>query len=205
MSYHTRALVLLGNSGVGKDTICSLFLQEFPNAAVNVKFGSLGKRIAADLFNTVTERMENKEWRETVRWQEQWFTPMDLLTTLFHGCKHCPAMMEANIKFALANAPKDKLLICTDLRRPEEYEALCREVDCVDLVHLSSRDVPKGVNDDKLNLILDRAQVYYQYSRDNKSPLATYQTIRDCTGDIHQYLRRLQDDYYENIRSQRSR
>lgn len=127
-----RALVLLGNSGVGKDTLAALLAQENPvRKTFNAKFSAFAKGLVADALQVPVSRWEDKNWRNTRIYGS--LTPLDLLQVLYFG-----SLGDSNPSYRFQQAclsyisnriyvQKPDLVVFTDLRKPEEVNWLCRQ------------------------------------------------------------------------------
>jgi hypothetical protein len=117
-----NALVLLGFSGAGKDTIAS----HFPNSS-NIKFSALTKNLAARVFGVEADKMEDKEWRNTcslsLNGEQISLSAFDLLSALYHGAPST-RLAQANIEWAMKQAKASTFPIFTDVRRVLEMKAV---------------------------------------------------------------------------------
>jgi hypothetical protein len=158
MTFKCDAIVLLGVSGAGKDTIAQRLLQDY-NQLKLVKFSALPKLIVASLFKATVENLENKEWRTTQKLELGDYsfsvTPFDLLTSLFKG-SHGTALATAQIEYALNNIGDGNIPVFTDTRRKQEFDEVCKLFNPI-VIYLSRTDLDPGVNDGELEILWNSA------------------------------------------------
>jgi len=122
MELKVNALVLLGVSGSGKDTIAS----QFPSST-NIKFAALTKEIVARVWGVDADKLEDKEWRNEssllIGGKQISLSPFDLLSALYHGAPYTK-LSKANIELAIEKAKASSFPIFTDVRRVLELEAV---------------------------------------------------------------------------------
>jgi hypothetical protein len=139
------ALVLLGVSGAGKDTIAS----HFPNSS-NIKFSALTKILVARAFGVEEEKLEDKEWRNTsslsINGEQIFLSAFDLLSALYHGAPST-RLAQANIEWAMKQAKASTFPIFTDVRRVLEMKAVVEAF--TPLVILLSRPGATPTTNDK--------------------------------------------------------
>lgn len=135
------AIVLLGYSGVGKDTAFAELNNRRRGKYTNVKFGLLAKTLVANILGIQVQQLEDRQLRESK--VIYGLSPNEILTVLFRGCT--PALTEAHLSYAFDNLDDDKLPVFTDVRRWNEAEAInerysnplyfllwCNQVECGD-------------------------------------------------------------------------
>lgn len=179
------ALVLLGYSGIGKDTIFREINASFPSCAINVKFSALSKRLVADAFGVGSYTLEDKEFRSTYKYTNFVpLTPMDLITVLFKGSEQVPAFIQAGMDYVSLqlDAACGDVPVFTDVRRHAELEFIRDKFTRVDFVALSSPNVDAGVNDGTIDKLVDDygADVIY-IRRVEHNPKLTLELIYERT------------------------
>jgi hypothetical protein len=145
--------VLLGYSGVGKDTLASLLEREFTGCSIIIiKFSCLTKQLVAKLWGVDPSLLENKQWRAATHYIVDGhpikLTPMDLLSALYHGAPFSNLSL-ANIEVALASIKPGSFPVFTDIRRQLELDAVLRFWQ-PRIVWLSRPNVGPGPNDHEL-------------------------------------------------------
>jgi len=154
-----NAIVLLGYSGVGKDTIANLLISQYANL-VNVKFSGLTKDLLASAFRVPRDWLDGQDrepkWREQnlrLHGVEIGITPLDLLVTLYRGAGKYDKLHQANIKYALDSIPTGAIPVFTDVRRSAEMCAVYEKygVEETQVIYLSRSGVSQGLADDFLD------------------------------------------------------
>lgn len=181
---HHNAIVLIGNSGVGKDTVANMLIRDYPGVFVNVKFSSLTKAIFAQLG--FTEAQVNGTDKEKVREQtlvindkETGVSLLDLLVSLFHG-SHKTNLHRANITWALNSIPSGSIPIFTDVRRADEMQAVRKNYTPL-VIKLYSPDIIPGAADAEIaSLAWD-----FQVNRLNNQQHKTYDEVRKLAEDAN--------------------
>ena len=164
-----RALVLLGYSGAGKDTLANLAIARYGDSVGNCKFGEFNKRIAALALNVPPSYFEDKHWRITHNVLKTEFnvdshvhlSPFDLLSVLFVGGS---SNTEVGIhwqrcyqNYTINKAAHYKLPIFTDIRHPNELACVkgCYDTLVVELLvqdstpNTNDRSIPMGTSGSK--------------------------------------------------------
>lgn len=183
-----KALVLLGYSGTGKDTLANLAIARYGDSVGNCKFGEFNKRIAAAAINVPPSYFEDKHWRVTHDVLKTEFdvdshlhlSPFDLLSILYVGGtsnteagRHWRACYQ---NYTIAKAKQYKLPVFTDIRHPSEFSRVRAEFDtCV--VELLVPTIQPGANDTHLPLgTPGNLQLHRQ-----PTPQATFETLLEIT------------------------
>lgn len=172
------AIVLLGFSGVGKDTTFVELYSRYPDKFANVKFSSLAKAIVAKVLDCSLCDLEDKSFRNKDLGHWSGMTPMDLITVLYRGCT--PESTKAHIKYALASYDCSRIPVFTDIRRLEEAKAVNECFSNPMYVYLWSNVVDGGVNDSEVEHVafVNNAKVI---CRDGL-------TVTDVVNTIEDYL-----------------
>jgi hypothetical protein len=147
-----NALVLLGFSGAGKDTIAS----HFPSSS-NIKFSALTKLLVARAFGVEEEKLEDKEWRNTsslfISGEQISLSAFDLLSALYHGAPST-RLAQANIEWAMKQAKASPFPIFTDVRRVLEMKAVVEAFTPL-VVFLSRQGVKPAANDKDIRKVFE--------------------------------------------------
>lgn len=146
---HNRALVLLGYSGTGKDTLANLAIARYGDSVGNCKFGEFNKRIAALALSVPPSYFEDKHWRVTHDVLSCEFdvdshihlSPFDLLSVLFVGGNSNTEVgahwRQCYQNYTISKAGYYKLPVFTDIRSETElvkvkscFDACVVFIDC---------------------------------------------------------------------------
>ena len=152
-----KALVLIGYSGSGKDTLTRMAQARFVGVG-NCKFGEFNKLVAALALGVAPSCFEDKHWRVTENILHTQFgmdndyhlSPLDLLSVLFVGgtsntpvgehWRHCYQ------SYTIAKAKTFDTPVFTDIRHPSELAKVRGEFDaCV--VKLQTFHLAPAAND----------------------------------------------------------
>lgn len=149
----TKAIVILGYSGVGKDTLAQSLIKAHPSMFQVVKFSGLAKEIVAEFFIEPIAKLEDKEWRVKVD-SYYGFSPLDLLIVLYHGKSHVDSFAQACIHNAFRDAATfpDRISLFTDVRVQHELESVLQMYG----------------EDNTFVISLNRSSVVYEKSSDNQ-------------------------------------
>lgn len=147
------ALVLMGASGVGKDTYYNMINERYSNVC-NAKFTLLGKTLLSNALNAPLSLMDDKDWRNTPL-KSMELTPLDLLLALYQGSLHYPPFSKGNIKYTLDSIPPDVFPVFTDVRRMPEAEAICDAYPAAVFIHLRRPDIENSFADHDIERIAD--------------------------------------------------
>lgn len=139
------SIVLLGNTGAGKDTTFVALNVANPTKYYNAKFALLSKTITAKVFNLEVRELEDKELRTKPSKTYSGLSPLDLLTVLYKGIT--PSLEEAHVHFLLDLIPDGKIPVFTDIRREHELMAVLRNYEHTIIIKLESDTAPEGEND----------------------------------------------------------
>jgi hypothetical protein len=157
-----NALVLLGYSNTGKDTIATMLGSRL-TGVTNAKFSALTKQLLADVCGVSADMMENREWRESTRLfvngVQTNLTPFDLLTALYVGAPGTN-LASANVEWTLKNIAEDSFPVFTDIRRVYEFNCVTSHYNPL-VIFLTRDDSEPGVNDNEI------ADVFYAATDDN--------------------------------------
>lgn len=152
-----NALVLLGYSNTGKDTIAALLTNRF-TGVTNAKFSALTKQMLADVCNVPVDMMEDRQWRENTRLyvngKQINVTPFDLLTALYHGAPGTN-LASANAEWTLKSIG-DSFPIFTDIRRVLEFNCVTSHYRPL-VIFLTRDDNEPGVNDHEIGNVFNQA------------------------------------------------
>jgi hypothetical protein len=178
------ALVLLGYHGVGKDTLCTLLQSRFSDVG-NIKFGSLNKRLVAEVFNLCPSYLEDRDFRATFDCMKTFgytgckLSLIDLLDVLFQGMQSStPAaanLSAACHRYALEQAKEYELPVFTDIRNWSEIQAVLDNFDAV-VVWLRDDSIEAGLSDDHIDAIAEAHANVVQH-RLAGSPLSTLEEL----------------------------
>lgn len=153
-----NALVLLGYSKSGKDTIANLLSQKYVGV-VNAKFSLLTKEILSRLFKVPVSMMEDRQWRSTALLEHNGqrinLTPMDLLTALFHGAPKCN-LGKANVAYTLQQV-QGLFPVFTDVRRLYEWNAILEHYRPL-VILLENKQTEEGENDGEIKQVWEEAR-----------------------------------------------
>lgn len=145
------ALVLIGYSGVGKDTIAHLLNTQsrLAGAVHNAKFGEFGKLLTAKVFDLELAEMEDKVKRaETMYSDICQFSPLDFLTVLFAGAEKSKAYTESYRAYTVEKAKASgKFPVFTDVRRIQELDYVYEAFKYATVVYLHNDNIRTGIND----------------------------------------------------------
>ena len=151
------ALVLLGYSGVGKDTLAGLLQYHQPRTTVH-KFSAFTKALVSSALDVPKSYLEDKVWRTTHNVGSPYelsslLTPLDLLVLLFQATElNTPegtALKLANLEFTLSEALQAPAPVFTDVRRLIELNAV-QEHFSPTVVFLEREGVASGAADGNL-------------------------------------------------------
>lgn len=143
------AIVLLGYSGVGKDTTFAVLNQLLQGSLTNAKFSLLPKQLVADILGVPVQQIEDRRVREDKCIYG--LSPNDILTVLFRGCTD--DMTKAHLDYAFDNIDNTKIPVFTDIRRFNEANAVNERYNNPVYFLLWSPKVDCGVNDGDVNAI----------------------------------------------------
>lgn len=158
------SIVLLGNSGAGKDTTYAALDVANPTKYYNAKFALLSKTITAKVFNLEVRELEDKELRAKPSKTYAGLSAIDLLTVLYKGIT--PSLEQAHVHFLLSIIPDGKIPVFTDIRREHELMAVLKNYSHTVIIKLESDTAPEGENDG------DISSLYPDYiiERDTQHP-----------------------------------
>lgn len=169
------AIVLLGYSGVGKDTTFAALDSLCPHVFTNVKFGRLAKELTAKAFDIDVSELEDKELRKQGRHNWCGLSPLDLLTVLYRGIT--PELTKAHISYALMSVNQDYIPVFTDIRRHEEAEAVKQTYSNVSWVYLWGSGIEPGVNDSDVEAVACVYQAAIVYREGFTSAQVAYKIL----------------------------
>lgn len=158
------SIVLLGNSGAGKDTTYAALDVANPTKYYNAKFALLSKTITAKVFNLEVRELEDKELRTKPSKTYAGLSPLDLLTVLYKGIT--PSLEQAHVHFLLSIIPDGKIPVFTDIRREHELMAVLQNYKHTVIIKLESDTAPEGVNDGEISALYPD----YIIERDSYTP-----------------------------------
>lgn len=190
-----RALVLLGYSGTGKDTLANLAITRYGDSVGNCKFGEFNKRIAALALNVPPSYFEDKHWRQTHDVLATEFdldtsyhlSPFDLLSVLFVGGnsntpvgEHWRACYQS---YTITKAKQNYMLpIFTDVRSQSELMKVKGNFDtCV--VYLDCPWIPEGTNDTNVTDMVTSNSVWFLKRERDESAVVTFMRLLEITND----------------------
>lgn len=170
------AIVLLGYSGVGKDTTFAALDARHPGTYTNAKFGALAKQLTAIIYDCPPKALENKDFRTQTR--RFGLTPLDVLTVLYKGCT--PELTEAHVNYCLVNIEPELIPVFTDVRRMQEAKAVESHYSRPLFVYLWSSNVSEGINDGEVEAIA----MMYSTHRINRSG----KTVTDVVNELEELI-----------------
>lgn len=180
MTFPCNAIVILGYSGVGKDTLANMLAEDIAEV-VNAKFGAFNKEIVATLFKVPATFLDDHEWRTTaklvVAGKISKVTAFDLLTALFRGSKGTPLEQE-HLQHTLSLC-KGCIPVFTDIRRITEFDAVIENYNPL-VIYLSRANVVTGTNDHDIPEVWRYAQgcprviTHLIYAPEEETPEQTY-------------------------------
>ena len=183
MSYN--ALVLLGYSGVGKDTIANLLITD-DKRKVNVKFSALTKRLIERAFDYPTGALEDKQQRvEPLELNRELYelNAMDLLTALFTSGNS--RVEQAGLTYALRSIKPGQFPVFTDVRRRQEAYAIAYNFNPL-VLYLVRDDIFPSVNDSGIHFIYDcfaKSSIHATINLVKDKPELTVETIKLLLGN----------------------
>lgn len=188
-----RALVLLGYSGTGKDTLVRMAQAAYDGIG-NCKFGEFNKRIVAELLGVPLSYMEDKQWRERYDILKQHFgvdtsyhmSPFDLLSTLFvGGTSYTPAgehHRSCYQSYTIAKAHEHKLPIFTDIRHYSELMKVKGNFHtCV--VYIDAHWIKPAANDGNVRELAKLPKVKHLVRMPHDLPSATFDRLLEITNN----------------------
>lgn len=166
MSTTFNSLILAGFSGVGKDTLARMLTKDYPQVH-NVKFSSLTKDIFANTFRVPRSWLDGLDsepkWREQPLYAQGKLTkvtPYQLLASLLYGGDRT-GLNKLSVDYALENIPKDSFPVFTDIRRPEEYEAVTKAGYNPLFIYLRRDDVKPGEADGEILRLAEEKAILF--------------------------------------------
>lgn len=182
-----QALVLLGYSGAGKDTLVKLLQARFGKEVGNCKFGEFNKRLVANMCNVPLSYMEDKHWRTTHNVMRTEFgtpqatlTPFDLLTLLFQaGSSDSLAALThrtAYQKFTIARAAQFRCPVFTDIRHPTELELVQQTFDA-SLIYIDCEHLQPSANDTYILEMAFIPECRWLLRKQHDTPMHTLETL----------------------------
>lgn len=181
------AIVLLGNSGVGKDTIANRLCFENP-AYKNIKFSAIIKHLFSDWLDLDDDDIENKklrcEYNFNVRGYQTISTLLDLLDVTFRGC---PGTTLETDKLAYAKQRCEGYTpIFTDCRSVAESEWIHYNFSPI-YIHLYRPSVEPGISDENVNQVWGsfywRGRSYSVTRYEHHSIEYTLNHVKGCISD----------------------
>lgn len=151
-----NAVILLGYHGVGKDTLANRLIKD-NSAFVNIKMSKMYKDLLqhtlglteAEINGTDLAKVREAPISICANIGEELnfpFSALDILNLLFQGSRVDSRFVDSHVTYALDSIPEGKIPVFTDIRRIEEYEAVCRNFNPV-IIFLKDKDVPPGDTD----------------------------------------------------------
>jgi hypothetical protein len=193
VSNNNRALVLLGYSGSGKDTLTNLAQNRLYGVG-NCKFGDFNKRIVAEALSVPRSYMEDKQWRTEhdvlhsfgVENCSYHLSPFDILSILFEGgTSQTPAAhhyRKCYQAYTLHKARAYKLPVFTDIRHHSELMAVKGEFDtCV--VFINVPWLPPSPNDGNIRELAKLPKVQHLVRHAVEPSYATFERLLEITNN----------------------
>lgn len=158
------ALVLIGYSGVGKDTLANLLAARYSGISIH-KFSGFTKSLVAASLDVPKSYLEDKNWRSTHNFGKDWdlevhFSPLDLLALLFQATEldspEAERLKALNVEYCIKLALQCTKPIFTDVRRDHEMSALQNHFSTT-VVYLTRDNISQGVSDS----FVDALATYY--------------------------------------------
>ena len=178
-----KALVLLGYSGAGKDTLVKLAQARFGSHVGNCKFGEFNKRLVASICDVPLSYMEDKHWRSTHNLMRTAFgtpeaslTPFELLTSLFVGGTSNEPHRLAYQKFTVAQAKRFQCPVFTDIRHRSELTLVQQEFE-TSVVFISCKWLQPSVNDTYIDELASDASYQWLTRSPDHTPQQTFETL----------------------------
>jgi hypothetical protein len=148
------ALVLIGYSGVGKDTLANLLAARYSGISTH-KFSGFTKSLVASALSVPKSYLEDKSWRTTHNFGKDWdleshFSPLDLLALLFQATEldtpEAQRLKDMNVEYCIKLALQCSKPIFTDVRREHEMRALQQHFSPF-VVYIERKGINPGVSD----------------------------------------------------------
>lgn len=189
-----NALVLLGQSGVGKDAIANALCRD-NDGLVNTKFAVIAKHLLADCLCLSDADMENKKAREAytfnVRGYRTELTLLGLLDVMFQGCEGT-ALERDKFNYALHRIG-DKTPVFTDVRSLAEVDFIQKHYNAL-VIRIYADHIPTGISDQQLDAVTSKlawSRPCFQVIRHTdalfSNTLASVKRIIDLTTGISGY------------------
>lgn len=192
-----KALVLLGFSGAGKDTLCNMAQARFVGVG-NCKFGAFNKLLVANALGVAPSAFEDKQWRSNTNLLTTEFglpdsglhlSPLDVLSALFVGGSSDTEAgrhyRECYQSYTITKARAFASPVFTDVRHESEILAVREAFDtCV--VNLLVPGLEPSINDTH---VLKLADTYANnWLVRGSSPSETFQELLTYTEDYWSLL-----------------
>jgi hypothetical protein len=147
-----NALILLGNSGIGKDTLYS-GLSKLHKGLQNIKFSYGLKEVLATGFRVPLSFLngtdEKPHWREQTLAIDSFWTALDIMKACYYGAE-AAGLSDKIIKETLDNI--HEFPVFTDVRTLRELEAI-KEVYNPYILHIFHIDVPPKEADNNISVL----------------------------------------------------
>lgn len=146
-----NALVLLGQSGAGKDAIANSLCRDNPGM-FNTKFSVIAKHLFADWLGLDDDDLNNKKLRTeytfNVRGYQTEMSLLDVLDVMFRGCSGTALERD---KFAYTmHRIGDRTPIFTDVRSRKEVTFIREHYNAL-TIRIYADHIPMGISDDNLS------------------------------------------------------
>lgn len=151
------AIVLLGYSGVGKDTLFKEFDKKYSNVH-NAKFSLHPKSVVADLVGVDLAFMEDRNARKTLM-TAYGLSPLDLLNALFCYADNMPEFVQRTIDLCINSIPENKVPVFTDIRRSLELYTVCETYEEVLVFRLYREGIQEGATDGELKSLVSDFEI----------------------------------------------
>ena len=174
------ALVLIGYSGVGKDTLANLLAARYVGMSIH-KFSGFTKSLVASALCVPKPYLEDKVWRTAHSFGKDWdlesrFSPLDLLALLFQATAldtpEAARLNAINVEYCMKLALKCAKPIFTDVRRVQEMSTL-QDHFSTTVILLTRDGVTEGVSDYFVNSLAMNFADDELHIRAGESPLTS--------------------------------
>lgn len=189
------ALVLIGYSGVGKDTLANLLAARYRGITIH-RFSGFTKSLVASALCVPKSYLEDKAWRTSHNFGKDWdleshFSPLDLLALLFQATEldtpEAKRLKAINVEYCIKLALKCSKPIFTDVRRSHEMSVLHDHFSpCV--VQITRDGITEGVSDYFVNSLATNYALAQLHIQAGEIPLHSATRLVNLIQELHSDL-----------------